>query len=452
MSKKEIIYFDNNSTTLICDKSINAVNTWISSYNPSSESRVSKPIKLMIENTIHEILSHCSVSVATHTLLFTSGATESNCFIIKSCSRAYKKKLMEKVNSIILPHIIASSLEHRSIIDCLHDMEEKKEIEVTYINPTLYGTIESSEVEKAIKPNTCLITVMYANNELPVINNVAKIGAIANKNRIPFHSDCVQVFGKYPINLETTKIDALSASGHKFYAPKGVGIIIIKNELIEGYNLTSEICGSQQNGLRGGTENAAYIAAFNAALKYAFNSRTKKNEHLHMLRQRLINKLELHYLFGKYENYYNNEKPINSLELVLLGPPKDKDAFILPNTVLLSISKYKGKPFCNILLKSDLDNRNIIISIGSACNASSSKASHVLTSINAPPIIKRGTIRISFGDNNTFKEIDMFIDIFNTCVEKQCNDITIPRPVSNVDEPKKPINEPKKPINESTKK
>jgi len=431
MSKKinkEIIYFDNNGTTLICDKAKNAFNKWMSSYNPSSDSKLSEAPKNLLKTSQEKILNHCGVSSATHTVIFTSGGTESNCFIIRACYKAFKKKLLE-LESDDKPHIILSAIEHYSSLECVKDLLELKEIEVSYVQPTIYGNILSKDIEREIKYNTCLISVMFANNEIPTINNIKEIGAIAHKHKIPMHSDCVQVFGKFKINLIDQNIDALSASAHKFYGPKGIGLLILNNDLIEGYKLTAEISGSQQSGLRGGTENVAGVASLMAAMNYAFENRQKKNNHLYNLRVRCLELLAEHYKFVKYEDYDpDNFKKIkldsginlSEIELISLGPPPEKKAFILPNTILLAICKKNGKPFCNIDLKKYLDLKNCAVSIGSVCLTKSEKASHVVQAIHAPAIVKRGIIRISFGDNNTLSEVDKFVKHVINGINKQC--------------------------------
>lgn len=417
------VYFDNNATTLICQPAKKVHTEWLSCYNASSDSKIAKPAKALLEKAQDVILAHCGVSSATHTALFTSGATESNCLIIKSCVKAYKKKLIEK-GSELKPHVIASELEHHSIRECLADLEESGDIEVTLVEPTIYGNVLADDVEKSIRPNTCLITVMFANNEVPVINNIEDIGAIAHKHRIPLHSDCVQIFGKYKIDVKKNNIDALSASAHKFYGPKGVGVLIIDNNLIEGYGLTAEIHGSQQHGLRGGTENIAGIASMMVALKTAFQNRKSKNQKLFKLRDTLLSKLAKVYKIANYSDYLDDSKTDKEdIELISLGPPEDKKGFILPNTALLSIAKNRGKPFCNVELKKFLDSKNFVVSIGSACLTKSDKASHVLTAIGAPPVIKRGVIRISFGDNNTIEEINKFVKALQQAIDKQCADL-----------------------------
>lgn len=420
MSK--IIYFDNNATTMVCAPAARTFNDWLSCYNPSSSSKVAKPVKALMDRAQDGILAHCSVSAATHTVVFTSGATESNCLILKSCVRAYKRKLLER-DSVLKPHIVASAVEHHSIQECLRDLKDSDEIDVTFVEPTIYGNINPEDVERAILPNTCLVTIMFANNEIPVVNNIAAIGAIAHKKRIPLHSDCVQVFGKYRIDVEKNNIDALSASAHKFYGPKGVGLLIVSNDLIEGYGLTAEIHGSQQHGLRGGTENIPGIASCFVALKYAFQKRQEKNAKLFRLRELLLSKLADKYCMGQYVDYIDGVEPKHELEIVSLGPPEDQIKYILPNTLLLSISKTRGKPFCNVALKDYLDSKNCIVSIGSACLTKSDKASHVLTAIAAPAVIKRGIIRISFGDSNTQEEVARFFVALVAGIEKQCHDL-----------------------------
>lgn len=342
-------------------------------------------------------------------------------------------------------------------------MVDNNEIDVSFVQPTIYGNILAKDVEVLIKDQTCLISVMMANNEVPIINNVKEIGLIAHKYNKPFHSDCVQVFGKFPIDMIKHNVDVITASGHKFYAPKGIALLIINNDLIKGYDLTSEIGGSQQHELRGGTENVQGIACIGAALKYVFKDRKKKNDKLRALRGYLLSELKKYYVFGNFSKYvynisddddpyskqmvkntnddndnktidYDNKNNDNvkikskikfekDIEILSLGAPEENQAFILPNALLLSVCKNRGKPFCNIELKKYLDSKGIGVSIGSVCLTKNDKASHVLDAIMAPPVVKRGVIRISFGDQNSKMEIDYFITVFMQGIDKQCDDL-----------------------------
>ena len=421
------VYLDNNGTTLMCKQAIEATNTWLSCYNASTDSKVAKPARDLLEKATDDLLKHCGVSTASHTAVFTSGGSESNCFIIRACVKAFKKKLAER-GSADTPHIVASQLEHHSTLECLRDLTALGDIEVSYVQPRIYGNILAEDVEREIRPSTCLVVVMAANNEIPVINNISEIGRIAHKHKVPLHSDCVQIFGKIKFNVMKQNIDSLSASAHKFYGPKGVGVLILNNDLITGYGITAEINGSQQSGLRGGTENIAGIAGMMAALDYCFKSkRQEKNARLFALRQRFLERIGKHFTIGEYAAYLTTdqadqaEKP--DLELISLGPPEDKPAFILPNTVLLAICKNRGKPFCNVELKKYLDSKGFVISLGSACNTKSDKASHVLTAIGAPPVVKRGVIRVSFGDSNKPQEVDQFVAALKSGIEKQLADL-----------------------------
>ena len=418
--KKKPIYLDNNATGYpMHETTLKEIEKWTKNcFNPSTDSKYAKDAKDMIENAKNDILSHCGVSQLTHKLIFTSGATESNCFIIRACISAYSKKLKARD---LIPHVLVSATEHSSIMECVQKLVESKSIEVDYIPCTIYGNINPNEVEKRIKPTTCIVCVMFAGNELPVINNVKVIADITQKNKVAFHSDCVQIFGKLAIKMNDIGIDSISASAHKFCGPKGVGISILSNELIEGYGLNGEINGTQQYGLRGGTENVPGIGGTYAAFKIAHKNREKKNADLLELRKYIIARITEIFNIGSYENYVNivghERKKANDFEVLFLGPRDDK--FCLMNTLLISFCKNAKKPFCNIQLKEMLDAKGIIVSIGSACNTHNDHASHVLNAIGAPLVVKKGVIRISLGDMNTKAEIDKFLDDLLICVKKQ---------------------------------
>jgi cysteine desulfurase len=429
---RNVVELDNNATTRLCQNARKAFCDYIDCFNPSSHSKFAKPAQKVIERTTDNILAHCGVSTATHTIIYTSGATESNCTIIRMCVKSYKKRLKSK-NITAKPHVIVSSLEHHSILACVEDLLDSKEIDVSYVQPSVYGVITKDSVEAEIKPTTCLVSIMYAGNEMPAINNIKEIGRMLRTKRIPLHSDCVQIFGKFRFNIAEHNIDALSASAHKFYGPKGVGLLIINNELIGGYKFTAEINGTQQHALRGGTENVAGIASVGAALEFAFRNRHEKNQKLYELRTYCLAQLSekmkmvnsLYYLCDRNDLILQKipDHKKEPLEIISLGPPNDKTRYVLPNTLLLAVCKNIGKPFCNGVLKDYLDSKNIIVSVGSACNTSSDKASHVLTAINAPPVVKRGVIRVSFSDYTTKSDIDTFIAEYCNGIKKQCADL-----------------------------
>ena len=415
MSK--LIYFDNSSTTIISPQAKNTYIKWLECYNSSTDSKIVKTAKEQIDSAKHYILNHCGVSAYTHTILFTSGGTESNCFIIRSCVEAFKRKLLKK-NIILLPHIIVSAIEHHSITDCINDLVQTSQITATFIKPSIYGFINPADIQKEIKKETCLVIVMFANNEIPVINNLKEIGKVAHKFNIPVHSDAVQIFGKIKFDMAKNNIDSLSASAHKFYGPKGSGICIISNDFLKGYDMRAIINGTQQYNLRGGTENIPGILSLKTALENAFINRNKKNEHLFTLTNYLKEKLSEIFKIATVLNYPSF---LNTISIIFLGPVDITET--LPGTVLLSVCKQQGKPFCNVELKKYLDKNNIVVSIGSACNTNSEKSSHVLTALNLPPVIKKGVLRISFNDHNTKQEINKFINVFISGVKLQCADM-----------------------------
>jgi cysteine desulfurase len=237
----------------------------------------------------------------------------------------------------------------------------------------------------------------------------------------------VQLFGKYKIPLIKNNVDALSMSFHKLYGPMGLGMLIINNDLIDGYGIKGQISGSQQNELRGGTENVPAIASAIASTKHTFTKRDEKNKKMYLQKKEILLELEKVIPRGKYKNYFGKKKPIRN-EFILLGPEcnnSHKNPNVLPNTMLISFVKnvqFEGegyKPFCNTNLKKGLNKKNIIVSVGSACSTSSKKASHVLYSIKAPEVIRQGVVRISLSDDTTSTDIKTFVKELIVCIKKQ---------------------------------
>lgn len=427
-----LIYLDNNGTTIPHKKVVEVVKEWTTAYNPSSDSKWAKSCSAMIDKVRQSICKHCNISPATHTILFTSGASESNSTVLRDCAYSYYR--LTKTRG----HIISSAIEHSSVLQCLENLKDEGVISYSLILPNIYGTVNVADVEKEIDSirskglPIALISIMFANNELGTINNIKGIGELAYKNKIPFHTDAVQVFGKFVIDLPASKISAISVSYHKFYGPKGIGLLILNNQFIEGYGLRGIIAGSQQHGLRGGTENVAGIAGAGEALKVAFQHRGQKNDKLRQLKMHIVESLAKHYPIGKYESYVDEAKELKMVEIVFLGCDPADEMRSLPNTLLLSVAKNKGNAFCNIKFKELLRKNGIDISIGSACHTDSPKASHVLTAIHAPPVIKKGVIRVSLGDYNTLDEIRQFVKIFLEVLDQFLLDLD-----KNIKDPKK---------------
>ena len=406
-----MIYFDNNGTTKASPEAKKAMIKWIGKpSNPSSHSKDGKDAKELIEKFKKYILCHCGTDSSKYTVVITSGASESNSFILTSSVRAYQK-LKRKI-----PHIVISAIEHKSIIETCENLHENGYVEYTMATPNKYGIIELDEVKKCLRKNTCLVSIMGANNELGSINNIKKIGALCHSKNIPFHSDCVQLFGKYKMDISKYNIDAMSVSFHKLYCSMGLGLLIINNKFINGYKLCAIISGAQQGGLRGGTENIPAIAGSYAGMKINFKCRESKNIELAKLSKYLLDKLGDAFIIVNADNKTISSPPKSNITIKILGPISQNDR--IPNTLLISIIPKNGT-FCNVKLKKYLCLHEIYISIGSACNASSPNASHVLTAIKATPSEKRGVVRISFGDYNTKSEIDRFLKVFIKGILKQ---------------------------------
>jgi len=433
-----ITYLDNNATTKTCDEAKQVMADWIQSCsNASGSSFLSQASQLLINKAISYVNTLCKLK-NEYMVIFTSGASESNCSIIHMTVDAWHH------NVGTVPHIVTTSIEHKSILECLDTLVEQNRIEVTLIDPNMYGVTDPEAIEKALRGNTALVTVMFANNEIGSINPVKKIAEIVHKRNIPFHTDAVQIFGKLKLDIPGMNIDALSMSFHKLYGPPGVGMLIIRKSFVEGYKLRAQIAGTQQNGLRGGTENVPAIAGAIAAMKWNFNNRNSKNKRLRTLRDLTIKLLEKNLNRVDYNKFYDMDKDdddtddsdeilvkkdIDNIrsqskgkdgkkttsksgkEFVVLGPPQNKVDSYLPSTLLISIIDNE-KPFCNVKFKNELEKNKIIVSIGSACNTKSTKASHVLEAIRAPAIVKRGVLRISFSDYNTTDDIKKFINVF----------------------------------------
>lgn len=414
--KKGIVYLDGNGTTFQSKSSIEETTKWMKiCSNPSTNNKLSLPSKKVIEDGKKYILRHCNVDENIYSITFTSCGSESNVFIIKSISAYYRYKNKK------IPHIISSNIEHSSIIDCLRDLEIMKEVEITYINPQINGRIDPKDIQKAIRKNTCLITVMGSNNETGAINDIQTIGKLAKKYNIPFHSDYVQLFGKHKLDLSSQVISSISASFHKLYGPLGIGLLIIHRKLLDTYNL----CGIKNTmdplrGIKMGTPAVPLIAGAIAAMKDNFQKRSIKNKNMLQLRTLCISLLKPHIMVGYYDDYMTKKIKIDTIGILLFGPHSEKIEQYMHNTILMSIVS-PIHMICNVLLKKYLEKHNIIVSIGSACHTHSKNASHVIMALKAPPVVRRGVLRVSFVDTTSKEEIEKFTKVLIEAIHKQIN-------------------------------
>lgn len=393
-----LCYLDANATTFMPDVVVKSMMKWINKGNPSASYETAEECKNLMNTFKNAIINDNNLH--NFTVLFTSGASESNAHILISSVRSFMTRTGK------LPHIIISAVEHKSILSCCEDLKQDGLCQYTKINVQKngpgYGTINPDDLDAAIKPNTCLISIMTANNETGIINNIPALAAVAHKYNIPFHTDCVQSFGKdgvYP------GVDACSVSFHKLSGPTGLGLLIIRNSFLEGYRLRPLISGTQNGGLRGGTENIPAIAASYAAYRYNQLRRTEKNERLLTLKlflMGLINKYIPCYFIDEYNEQYQSKNKIFWIS-------NRNNEKMLPNTILLTVYK---NDFCNMKVKKALEDHNIIVSIGSACNTAIHRPSDVISNLGIPDVLRSGILRISLPDDITKEQIIYFVTVF----------------------------------------
>ena len=325
----------------------------------------------------HKALDHARQQVAAaigadkDEIYFTSCGTESDNWAIKGAAFAHQKKGN---------HIITSAIEHHAVLHTCAWLE-KHGFEVTYLPVDEYGRVNPADVEKAITDKTILITIMFANNEIGTIQPIAEIAKIAKAHNVLFHTDAVQAVGAVPINVHELGVDMLSLSGHKFYAPKGVGALYIRRGVRIDINQQG---GAQERGKRGGTENMAQIVGLGKAIEMATADVEGHAKKLAHMRDRLIDGILA-------------EIP----DVKLNGHRTER----LPNNVNVSIRYIEGEA---LLLRLDL--AGIAASSGSACTSGSLDPSHVLLAIGLPHEVAHGSLRLSLGDFNTEHDVDVVLE------------------------------------------
>ena len=372
------IYADNAATTRMSRTAIEAMMPYIEEYygNPSSLYSFGQQAKEALESA-RERIAKC-IGANPREILFTSGGSEADNQAILSAAALGRKAGKT--------HIISDAIEHHAVLHTLKKLE-KEGFSVTYLPVHSDGIVRVEELEAAIREDTCLVTVMYANNEIGTLQPIREIGAICREKKILFHTDAVQAVGHLPINVEDEYIDMLSASAHKFHGPKGVGFLYAR----KGIRLTNLIeGGAQERGRRAGTENVPGIVAMAAALSEAVAHIEENAVHAAALRDRLIAGLA--------------EIPHS----VLNGDAVRR----LPSNVNFCFEGIEGE---SLLLL--LDDRGICASSGSACTSGSLDPSHVLLAIGRVHDVAHGSLRLTLGDDATEEEVDYIINAVKDVVE-----------------------------------
>lgn len=399
ISDKNVIYMDNNAISIMSPKTISEMVKWCNKGNPSASHASAKECAALIADFKARIAQHINAPLDKMRIIITSGATESNNTILKSVQKSYNRAKGK-------PHFIASAVEHSSILDALDQLKQNNQIDLDIIAPQPSGCMAPDDFIKKIRHNTALIICMHANNETGALNDIGELTRMAHARNVPVFSDLVQTFGRHPIDWNKCDIDAFSVSFHKFGGCAGSGALAIREEFLSGYHIEPLICGSQNDHLRGGTENMPTIAACRNALMEIRENRKEKNEHLWKMKKRFLERLSKILTIVEYTDFLLAEEkktaPLctNRVFIVLLSPRNS-----LTNTILISVYDYAGI-ICNAKIKKHMEAQNVIVSIGSACNTGKKNASHVLYAMKCNESIKRGTIRISLYDGNTEKQID----------------------------------------------
>ena len=370
------IYLDNNATTQIDEKVFNAMLPYLKEEygNPSSTYSSGKNIKDEINKARNNIARILNTN--PENIIFTSCGSESNVAAIMSSIKVDPNK----------KHIITTKVEHASIMEMMNYLE-KQGYSITFLNVDNNGRLDLNELKESITADTCLISVMMANNEIGNIYPIKEIAKIAHENGIIFHCDAVQAIGKIKIDVIDLDVDLLSISGHKINAPKGIGVLYIK----DSKNFTPLIFGHQEKNRRGGTENVPYIIGLGKAAELIFNDNFNKEKEIEILR-----------------NYMENEIKNNIEDVIIYGDLENRT----PNTSSIA---FKGVKADELMLV--LESFNIYVSTGSACNSEIALPSHVLTACNAD-LDNYSPIRISLGKYNTKEEIDEFIKILKKALKR----------------------------------
>ena len=373
------IYADNAATTKISQTAMKAmISAMENSYgNPSSIHQIGMAANDALQ-TAREQIARC-LGCMPKEIFFTSGGTESDNQAIMSAAMLGAKQNKR--------HIISTAFEHHAVLHTLRRLKEQ-EFEIQLLDVGAEGNITAAQVEEAIRPDTCLVTVMFANNEIGSVLPIAEIGEVCRAHGVLFHTDAVQAAGHIPVNVKKQNIDMLSLSAHKFHGPRGIGALYVKR----GIELTSLMeGGGQERGKRPGTENLPAIMGMAAALKEECTLMEQNEAKVIAMRDRLI-------------------QGLSQIPYSILNGSREKR---LPGNVNFCFEGVSGE---SLLLL--LDSRGICASSGSACASGALDPSHVLLSLGLAPEIAQGSLRISLDISNTEEEIDYMLEVIPQVVEQ----------------------------------
>ena len=372
------IYVDNAATTKMNAAVAEEMIPFMTEFygNPSSIYLEGREAKRAVEKSREQVAK--AISAEPKEIYFTGSGTEADNWAVRSAASAYSNKGK---------HIITSSVEHHAVLHTCQDLE-KQGCEVTYLPVDEYGRVSVEDLRNSIRPDTILVSIMFANNEIGTIMPVKEIGAVCRENGVLFHTDAVQAIGMCEINVEELNIDMLSLTAHKFHGPKGAGALYVR----QGVKLTPFITGgAQERGKRAATENVPGIVGLGKAIELAAENIPERQKKLSELRDYYIEKVL-------------NKIPYSRLN----GHPKDR----LPGNANISFQFIEGE---GMLLR--LDMKGISASSGSACTSGSLDPSHVLLAIGLKHEESHGSLRVSFDETNTKEQVDYIVDELADIIE-----------------------------------
>lgn len=376
---KKIIYMDNAATTPVKPEVLDAMLPYFTEKfgNPSSIYSISSQNKKDI-TTARETIAK-AINTDTANIYFTAGGSESDNWALKATAEAYADKGR---------HIITSKIEHHAILHTC-DYLEKRGYEITYIDVDENGIVDLKQLEEAIRPDTILISIMFANNEIGTIEPIAEIGKIAKERGVLFHTDAVQAFTQVPIDVEEMNIDMLSVSGHKINGPKGIGFLYIR----KGVKIRSFVHGgAQERSRRAGTENVPGIIGLAKATEIAVGNMKERTAKEIEVRNHII------------------ERVMNEIPYTRLNGDRERR---LPNNINFSFRFIEGESMLIML-----DSFGICASSGSACTSGALDPSHVLLAIGLPHEIAHGSLRLTISEDTTMEDADFVVDKLKGIVER----------------------------------
>ncbi len=379
MEEKRFIYLDHAATTAARPEVVEAMLPYFTEKfgNPSSVYTFSQQNKAVITQC-RDVIAN-SLNAKSNEIYFTAGGSESDNWALKATAEAYAPKGK---------HIITTKIEHHAILHTAQYLE-KRGFEITYLDVDENGMVKLDQLKAAIRPDTILISVMFANNEIGTIEPIKEIGEIAQEHGIIFHTDAVQAYGQVPIDVDEYHIDMLSASGHKLNGPKGIGFLYIRT----GLKLRSFIHGgAQERSRRAGTENVTGIVGLAKAVEIAFATMEERTKKETAMRDHLIDRLLAEVPYARLNGHRTKR---------------------LPNNVNLSFQFIEGESMLIML-----DMKGICASSGSACTSGSLDPSHVLLAIGLPHEIAHGSLRMTLGEENTMEEMDYVVEQIKEIVTK----------------------------------